>query len=128
MANAIKGETPLVLSDGREFTLVLDMEALVEAETIYGKPLSKLMEDAMSGFMGAAAAMLQGAAARHHGLKRGDALEIIRTDMGEVVEALTRASESAFPDEVEAGNAPAPKPKAKKPRGKTSGRNGAKQG
>ena len=32
MANPVKGEAPLVLSDGREFTLVLDMEAMLSAE------------------------------------------------------------------------------------------------
>ncbi len=125
MGNPIKGETSLVLGDGREFTLVLDMEALVEAEGIYGKPLAKLMSDAAAGFMGATAALLQGAASRNHSMRRSEALEILRVEGEAVAEALARASAAAFPDETKAGNAKAP---AKKRAGKTSGRNGAKQG
>lgn len=125
MGNPIKGETPLVLSDGREFTLVLDMEALVEAEGIYGKPLAKLMGEAAAGFMGATAALLQGAASRNHAMNRSEALEILRVDGEAVAEALAKASEAAFPDEDKSGNAKAP---AKKRAGKASGRSGAKQG
>ena len=43
MANAIKGEVPLNLSDGRNLTLIMDMEALVEAESAYGKPLAQMI-------------------------------------------------------------------------------------
>lgn len=120
--NPVKGEVPLVLSDGREFTVVLDMEALVEAETRYGKPLPKLMQDAGEGFMGATAALLQGALSQHHDIGRADALDMLRTDADAVAQALSKAGEVAFPS-GKAGNEPAPGR-----RGKTSGRSGAKRG
>lgn len=123
--NPVKGEAPLVLSDGRRFTLVLDMEALVDAESAYGKPMPQMMADAGKGFIGATAALLQGALARHNPTARGVVLEMLRTDSEAVGDALTKASQSAFPDESAGGNAS----KAASPqRGKTSGRSGAKQG
>lgn len=124
MSNPVKGEATLKLGDGRELTLVLDMEALVEAESSYGKPLPKLMREAQEGFMGASAALLQGALSRHHDMSRAEALELLRTDADAVAEALGRAGDSAFP-EAAAGNAAALK---SRPRGKTSGRSGAKRG
>lgn len=120
--NPIKGEVPLVLHDGRNLTLVLDMEAMVEAESIYGKPLQKLMADAGTGFMGAMGALLQGALSRHHEVSRGEALEMLRVDGDAIAVALGKATEAAFPSAE--GNAPA----APRQRGKPSGRNGAKRG
>lgn len=122
-ANPVKGEAPLVLSDGRRFTLVLDMEALVDAESAYGKPMAKMMGDASQGFMGATAALLQGALARHNPMSRGDVLEMLRTDANAVTEALSKASETAFPEATEGNAAKAASPQA----GKTSGRSGAKR-
>lgn len=43
--NPLKGETPLRLSDGREFTLVLDHEALIQAGTAYGQGIKRLFRD-----------------------------------------------------------------------------------
>jgi hypothetical protein len=125
MTNAVKGEVPLVLSDGRNLKLVLDMEAMVEAEAAYGKPLGKLMADASAGFLGAMGALLQGALSRHHPVSRGDALEILRMDMDAVADALGKATDAAFPKASAEGNAPPPK---KRQAGKRSGRSGAKQG
>ncbi len=125
MANPVKGEVPLVLKDGRYFSIVLDMEALVEAESAYGKPLGKLMADAAQGFMGATAAVLQGALSRHHQVTRGEVLAMLGTDQEAVTDALSKAGEAAFPEVSAGGNvsgAPA------KPRGKSSGRSGAKRG
>lgn len=120
--NPVKGEAPLVLHDGRSLTLVLDMEAMVEAEAAYGKPLPKLLADAGEGFMGAMGALLQGALARHHKIGRTEALEMLRSDPDAVAVALGEASEKAFPKASAEG-------KAGKPRGgKTSGGNGAKRG
>lgn len=122
MTNPIKGEVPVRLSDGRELTLVLDMEALVAAEAAYGKPMSKLMADALEGFMGALGALMQGALARHQPrMTRGEALSLLTSDEGVVTEALGRAAEVAFP-EVKGGNVVAP------PDGKNSGSSGSRRG
>ena len=121
--NPIRGETALKLGDGREFTLVLDFEALVQAEAAYGKPLAVLMSEATTGFVGATRALLFGALrAKHPGLTLRDASGMLQSDSDTISEALTRAAEAAFPaEDKEAGNAP--KPHA----GKASGRNGAKR-
>ena len=124
MANTVKGEVELRLKDGRAFTLVADMEALVEAETIYGKPLPRLMKDAGEGFMGAACALLQGMLARHHDVNRADALQMLASNMEAVSEALNAASQAAFgneesDDKGEVGNDP------DNQAGKNSGGNGA---
>ena len=127
MSNSLKGETPLVLSDGREFTLVLDHEALLGIEQSYGKPLPRVMAEAAEGFLGAIAAVAQAAFSRHHpDVTRGDVLKIVMSEeQDKLTDALADASKAAFPDPEPAGNVPAPK--AKKPqRGKTSGRSGAK--
>lgn len=126
MANPVKGETPLVLSDGREFTLVLDMEALLTVEDVTGKPLPKVMQQASEGFMTAVAAIAQAAFTLHHPeIVRADVLAIMASDRDALTEALGKASDAAFPKAKE-GNAKAPK--GKTPRGKTSGRSGAKRG
>ena len=126
--NSIKGETPLVLSDGREFTLVLDMEALVSVEDTTGKPLGKVMSQASQGFVGAMAAIAHAAFTRHHPeVTREEVLRMAMGDEEVLSQALGHAVEAAYPDEV--GNAPAAKPSPSKssPRGKRSGRSGAKR-
>lgn len=101
MANRVKGETPLVLADGRRFTMVLDMEGMVEAETRYRKPIHAIIIDMVEGFLGALAALTQGALARYHPeLTRADALAMLRTDRDTIAEALNTALASAFPDAV----------------------------
>lgn len=123
-ANKVKGETPLVLSDGREFTLVLDMEAMLSVEDSTGKPLPKVMAQAGEGFMSATAAIAQAAFARHHPeVTRSDVLGIMQSDSDALTDALGKAADAAFP-KAEEGNAKAPKANQ---RGKTSGRSGAKR-
>ena len=124
--NPIKGETPLVLSDGREFTLIMDMEALVQAEEAYGKPLRVLMEQAQAEFIGAVRALLYGALrTKHEDLTLRDASEILMADQDAVRNALEEATKRGFPDASaqpegkQAGN-------AKAPRGKTSRASGTK--
>lgn len=122
MANSLKGETPLVLADGREFTLVLDMEALLSVEDLTGKPMQKVMAQAGEGFMTAVAAIAQAAFSRKHpDVTRADVLDIMLSDRDTLDAALGVAADSAF-SKVAPGNAPAPKS-----RGKTSGRSGAKR-
>ena len=125
--NPVKGETPLVLSDGREFTLVLDREALLGVEQSYGKPLPRVMADAAEGFLGAIAAIAQAAFSRFHPeVTKSDVLKIVLSaEQDKLTEALADASKAAFPDPAPEGNAKAPK--AKPQRGKTSGRSGAKR-
>lgn len=120
--NPLRGEVPLVLSDGRNLKLVLDMEAMIEAEAAYGKPLGKLMADAQAGFLGATGALLQGALSRHHDITRGEALEMIRTDMPAVSDALDKAAQAAFPEASTEGKVP-----PKRQPGKRSGASGAKR-
>ncbi len=125
-SNPVKGETPLALKDGREFTLVLDMEAMLSIEDATGKPLPKVMAQAGEGFMSATAAIAQAAFAQHHpDITRSDVLQIMQSDADALTDALGKAADAAFP-EAQAGNGKAPK--AKTPRGKTSGRSGAKRG
>ncbi|MBX7496761.1 hypothetical protein K3172_12920 [Qipengyuania sp. 6B39] len=124
--NPLKGEVALVLSDGREFTLALDMEAMLTVEEATGKPLAKVMAMAGEGFLSASAAIALAAFQRHHPeITRADVLEMIRTDPEAVSAALEQASAAAFPED-KPGNAKAPK--AARPRGKSSGRSGAKRG
>ena len=122
MPNPIKGEVPLKLSDGREFVLVLDMEALVEAETAYRKPLAQLMADASAGFVGASRALLYGAMRAHHpSVTLRDASAMFMQHGEEVSQALSDAAEAAMPEASSAeGNVEKP------PRGPTSGGSGAK--
>jgi hypothetical protein len=96
---ALKGEVPLTLADGREFTLILDMEALIEAEGAYGAPLAQLMSDTVSGFVRAGRAMLYGAfRAKHPEVSLRDAGVMFGTDSDAINQALERAVIAAFPD------------------------------
>jgi hypothetical protein len=126
MANPVKGEAPLVLRDGRQFTLVLDMEALLSVEEATGKPLPQVMAMAGQGFMTAMAAIAQAAFARHHpDLTRADVLAMMTSDQDALSDALNRASETGFPQQSVGGKGGPP---PAKPRGKRSGRSGAKPG
>lgn len=119
--NPMKGDARLVLSDERELRLVLDFDALVSAETAYGKPLARLMADAAGGFIGAVRALLLGALSRHHPeITPDEAAEIIMSDFDAVGDAMQAATEAAFPtaEGKKSGNAPRA--------GKASGRNGVK--
>ena len=124
MANPVKGEVPLNLSDGRSLTLVMDMEALVEAETAYGKPMAQMMQDAGQGFVGASRALLYGALrAKHPQLQLREASEMFATDGEAVAEAIGTAVERAFPEVAGGKESANPLPR----RGKTSGGSGAKR-
>ena len=122
--NPIRGETPLKLSDGRTMTLVMDMEALVEAETAYGKPLQQMMADASQGFIGASRALLYGALrAKQPGMTLREASALFMTDPDAASEAIAAAVEAGFPDaagDKKPGN-------DKRRAGKTSGGSGAKR-
>ena len=125
--NPLKGETPLVLADGRTLTLAMDFHALVVAERAYGKPLAQTLADGMAGFVGASVAIFFGALQTHQPRMTLAEAEAIFGSDGEAVQAaLDAASEAAYPkaaEDREVGNAPA-KPRA----GKNSGRSGAKSG
>ena len=124
MANAVKGEVELVTSEFGTLTLVLDMEALVEAEQAYGKPMERMMADAAQGFVSASRAMLWGALQLHNpNLTLRDASQIFVLDGEAAGAALEKAVELGFPDKSPVGNGGATK-KPRRP--KTSGRNGAK--
>lgn len=119
--NPVKGEANLTLGDGRNLTLILDFDALVSAETAYGKPLARLMADAAGGFIGAVRALLLGALSRYHPeITPAEAAEIIMSDFDAVGDAMQAATEAAFPsaEGKKSGNA--------LPAGKASGHNGVK--
>jgi hypothetical protein len=121
MPNPIKGEVPLKLDDGREFVLVLDMEALVEAEAAYGRPLARMMADAQLGFVGAIRAMLFGALRyKHPETTLRDASTLFAEHPDAISDALEAATEAAMPtsEGKEGANPP--------PVGKNSGPSGAK--
>jgi hypothetical protein len=125
MANPVKGEASLVLADGRRFTLVLDMEALLGVEEATGKPLPQVMAMAGSGFMSAIAAIAQAAFARHHPeIVRADVLAIMQSDQEALTAALTKASDTGFLKADAGGNGAA---RGARPRGKNSGGSGSKR-
>lgn len=127
MANALKGERRLKLSDGRDITLVFDMDALIEAEGLYGKPMPVVVADAQKGFVGAIRAMMFGATRAHHAdMTPRDVADLIATDGDAMASALSEAHQAAMPqpEKSAGGNASAPKPRP----GKRSGVNGAKRG
>lgn len=125
MTNFVKGESELVLEDGRAFTLVMDFEALVTAESLYRQPVPVVAVDAAMGFVGAKRALLYGAMrAKHPEVTPADALEMCMTDGDRVKLALEAADKAAYPDASEdkkRGKA------ASRPRGKNSGASGARQ-
>lgn len=125
MTNAVKGEAVLKLADGRELTLVLDFEAFVSAESAYGKPIAQLTVDARAGFIGALRAMLFGALRAHHSdIDVRGAGEIMQADAAAADAAMEAAARRAYPDaDPEGDKEPG---KARPPRGKASGGNGAK--
>lgn len=121
MPNIVKGEVPLTLSDGRSFSLVLDFEALVQAEGAYGKPLSQTMADASAGFIGAVRALLYGALqANHPGISLREASAMFQTDGEAVTASLSAAGEASMPETAEGKE-------GANPPGKSSGRSGVKR-
>lgn len=124
MANVIKGEVPLELSDGRRFTLVADFEATIEAESLYGKPAAQMGSDAAAGFVGAIRALFYGMLKRKHpAITPGEVASILAEHMDEVAAAIEAASSAAAPQATEGKKGENPRPAR---RGKTSGASGAK--
>lgn len=129
MPNPIKGEVPLTLQDGREFTLLLDAEAFVEAEVAYGKPMHRLLQDSVQGFLSAGRAVLYGALRCHHrDISLREASDILLKHRETVTAALEEAINAVLLDPSEGGNEPNPPQPKVAPNGKTSGGNGAKSG
>jgi hypothetical protein len=132
MANPIKGEVSVDLPGGRKLILVLDMEALIEAEGCYEKPLPQLMADAAAGYVGAARALFYGSLRAHQrSMLLEDATQIFIDNIDLISERLSAAVELAM-----ASAAETPKPNGKKrsaggkarPPGGRSGGNGAAKG
>lgn len=123
--NPVIGETPLELSDGRKFTLVLGMRALAIAEGVYGKPAQAITQDSSLGYVGALGALLYGALKKHQPLiDLDEATDMLGADIAAIRAALDEAAALGFgKGDKEAGNAP-----KSRPRGKTSGASGAKPG
>ena len=119
MANSAKGEVPLKLSDGRELTLVFDMEALVRAEDEYGKPLPELMQRVQAGFFGPIRVLFWAAMQRHQPGTSMQDVDDLLTEHSDAIEKVLTAYEAAMPQGGKEGA---------NPRGKTSGGSGAKPG
>ena len=145
MGNPVKGEVELNLDDGRRFTLVADHSALVKAAQAHsgktklqrlirdmqpevdkdGKILVDEDGDPVKDTLPAMAAFLYGTLDAHHpGVTQREATNILLSEPEKVTVAITEAAELAFPDakQGEPGNG------GKPPRGKSSGRSGAKSG
>lgn len=124
MVNPVKGEVPLKLADGRELTLVLDMEAMIVAEELYRKPVEYVLADAMVGFTGALRAILYGMLRAHHSeVTPSEALEMFVANKEVVARAFEQASKAAKASkDGEDKERPGPRQ-----RGASSGRSGAKQ-
>lgn len=127
--NRLKGEAVLSLKDGRSFTLVLDMEALLAAEEVYGHPLARVLADVDKGFLGAKRALFAGALRAHHPtVTAKDALDLIGQDAEAVTLALNAAILAGMGQPAE-GKQPANPPKARaRGTSKSSGAGGAKRG
>ncbi len=123
MPNPVRGEVPLKLSDGREFVLVADMEAMVTAESLYGKPVEQVFADAVRGFTGATRAIFYGMLQAHHPeVTPREALDILTADKAAVTKSLEAAASASKPKESAGGKEGA------NPPGTSSGSNGAKRG
>lgn len=128
MANPVKGEAELKLEDGREFTLLLDMEGLVQAEAQYGKPMKDLLADTAKGFVGASRALLWGGLRQHHPeVTPKQALAMLEDEGEAVALAIAAAVTSAFPDAADDDEEEKDE-KSKSPPSKRSGGSGAKRG
>lgn len=144
MSNAIKGEVPLKLSDGREFVLVADHAGLVKAAQAYsgttklrrlmsdmqpdldksGKPKLDEYGDPLKDTMPATAAFFYGLFDAHHpDVTLREATNMLFAEQEVVTEAIEAAVTAGFPD-MAGGKDGANPPR----RGKTSGRSGAKRG
>lgn len=124
MANPLKGEVPVALADGRQLVLVLDIEALIEAEAAYGKPMRVMMQDAAREFIGALRAVLFGALRTHHPditLREAAGMLSNQRDAEAISDALGRAAEAGFPQTAEGKQ-------GANPPGTSSGASGAKRG
>lgn len=138
MTNPVRGEVPLKLKD-RALTLVLDHEALMQAESAFGKPLPMLLAEARLGFQAPVRALLFGALRTHHPeITLAEASAIYLREGDAVAAALEAAELAGLADDPAPGNKVggakpaggrkgANPPKRQRP-GKNSGRNGAKSG
>lgn len=123
--NPMKGETPLKLSDGREFTLVSGFRAFVIAEKSYGAPIEKIQADAQAGFLGAGGVIFHAMlAVKHPEITIDEAGEILFAEQAAVMEAIGRAVENGAPTRKSGDKKPGNDATA----GATSGRNGKKRG
>ena len=146
MANPIKGEVPLKLSDGRNLILLADNEALLQASIAYTGKASKLQKlfrdmqpevddegaivldedgDPAKDTLPATRALLFGALLAHQpDATLRDATDLLFREPERVGRALEAAITAAHPKVEEGGDNSGNE--TKKPTGKPSGRSGAK--
>lgn len=125
MTNPLRGEATLDLGDDGKFLLVLDHEALIAAEGVFGRPIELLMLAFRDGMAGAHRAMLWGALRRHHSdVTVERATELVLANRVKVIDVLTAAVIASMPEKAEGK-----KPGNRKARraGKSSGSSGAKR-
>lgn len=110
MANREKGEASLKLPTGETLTLVMDNNALCDAEEASDKGADELIGLATRR-LSAARTLLWASLRRHHPEKTlADCGTMFDLDREATATALRDALQSAFgqPEEEEAGNAPVP--------------------
>lgn len=125
MANPIKGELEFAVED-ETYTIVLDANALCEAEAITGLSTPDLINQAGRKFVNAQRALLWGGLRRHHdGLSLADAGDIIaHLGLAGVDDVLGRAIQLAWPEpgSEKEGQEENPQPPTRKSAGGTGSR------
>lgn len=125
MTNPVKGEVTLELDDGQTFTLVGSFQSRVVAEEAYGKPYPQVVRDAQAEFSGAIRALLYGMLNKHQpDMSLEDVGDLIDAHGEELIAAAAKAMGNAAPDDD--GTEDREPKNAPPPRGKRSGRSGAK--
>lgn len=130
MANSVKGEVALKLSDGREFTMCFDFDSRVAAEDEAGIPFHQIGERAQVGFQKFTRILIWAGLQKHQPEMSLHDVGVLLDEHGkDFVQAAERASKEAAPQEKEStsGNGGKAGKRAGRPVTKSSGRSGAKR-
>ncbi len=112
MANMGKGEASFTTSDGQKLTLVVDFNALAEAEHAVNMGANDILAGLSKGRIKAMQGITLGAlAARHPGMRLDDVNTLLQhdDDAGALAAALMAAVNAAFPKAGDANGTPDPR-------------------
>ncbi len=115
MANAMKGEASLTLSDGTDLTLTYDFNALCEVEDAANRSISDVLLEISKGaprLSTARALIFGGLRARHPDIDLNQVGPMIMSDGQALTEAMQKALTAAFP--TTEGKKPANPPKTRR--------------